>query len=250
MLDAPLYTEIAQGPCGGKAYWLSAEDAVRLRVGHWAATPGTSTKGTVLIFPGRTEYIEKYGLIARELSDQGFHSLAIDWRGQGLADRPDQDRALGHVDDFAEYQLDVEAAVGLAKNLDLPKPWFLIGHSMGGCIGLRALHNGLPVDGAIFTAPMWGISMSPFLRPVAWSLSWALHMSPLKLMLTPGTKRQTYLALAPFEDNLLTTDPDMYHYMKGQAEAHPELTLGGPTTGWLYAALLETRALMATPRPK
>lgn len=94
MLDAPLYTEIAQGPCGGKAYWLSAEDAVRLRVGHWAATPGTSTKGTVLIFPGRTEYIEKYGLIARELSDQGFHSLAIDWRGQGLADRPDQDRAL------------------------------------------------------------------------------------------------------------------------------------------------------------
>ncbi|UWQ06698.1 alpha/beta hydrolase [Aliiroseovarius crassostreae] len=250
MLNAPLFHDIAQGPDGGQAYWLTATDAVRLRAGHWPAASGSTLRGSVLLFPGRTEYIEKYGIIAKELSEQGYHTLTVDWRGQGLADRPEQDRILGHVGDFAEYQLDVQAFVDLARQLDLPRPWYLIGHSMGGCIGLRALLNNLPVEGAIFSAPMWGISMAPVLRPVAWSLSWALHMSPFKHMLTPGTQRETYLSLAPFADNLLTTDPEMYRYMKAQAEAHPELTLGGPTAGWLYAALSETRALMLTPPPK
>lgn len=255
MLDAPIFEEIALGPDGGKAYWVTSSDGVRLRAGHWPATKvaednDRAATGTVLIFPGRTEYVEKYGLIARELANLGFETLAVDWRGQGLADRPDRERALGHVDDFDEYQRDVQAIQTLARDLALPEPWYLIGHSMGGCIGLRALHNGLPVAGAIFTAPMWGIAMAPVLRPVAWSLGWALHKSPLKLMLTPGTQRETYLSLAPFEDNLLTTDPGMFDYMRNQAEAHPELTLGGPTAGWLYAALQETRALMATPPPK
>lgn len=252
---APLYEEIARGPEGGRAYWLTTRDGVRLRAGHWPARKSNdradddALSGTILLFPGRTEYIEKYGLIAKELADLGLHTLTIDWRGQGLADRPDQERAVGHVGDFAEYQLDVAALTELAVNLNLPKPWYLIGHSMGGCIGLRALHQGIAVEGAVFSAPMWGIAMAPALRPVAWSLSWALHMSPLRQMLAPGTKRETYLSLAPFEDNLLTTDPEMYDYMRTQALAHPELTLGGPTTGWLYAALREIRTLMMPPPP-
>ncbi|WP_424943313.1 alpha/beta fold hydrolase [Aliiroseovarius crassostreae] len=247
--NAPLYNDIAQGPEGGRAFWLSASDGVTLRAAHWPAAPDTTGRGSIFLFPGRTEYIEKYGLIAAELAQLGYDTLMIDWRGQGLSDRPDKERALGHVGHFSEYQLDVQAFLALAKDLDLPKPWCLLGHSMGGCIGLRALHEGLPVDGAVFSAPMWGIAMAPALRPVAWSLSWALHISPFSQMLTPGTTRETYLALAPFEDNLLTTDPAMYDYMRRQAEAHPELTLGGPTAGWLYAALSETRALMTMPPP-
>ncbi|MDA5094565.1 alpha/beta hydrolase [Aliiroseovarius sp. KMU-50] len=248
MQKAPLFEDIAKGPERGQAYWLTASDGVRIRVGHWPAT-GTENKGSILLFPGRTEYVEKYGLIASELTVQGYDVLAIDWRGQGLADRSDPERDLGHVGTFSEYQMDVQAMLGQAELLELPRPWYLIGHSMGGCIGLRALQEGLPVDGAIFSAPMWGIVMSAAMRPVAWGLSWALHKSRFKMMLTPGTTRETYLSLAPFEDNLLTTDLEMFDYMRDQASVHPELTLGGPTTGWLYAALIETRALMALPPP-
>ncbi len=251
--DAPLFHDIAQGPDGGRAFWLTASDGVRLRAAFWpqaAATPATSEHGSILLFPGRTEYVEKYGLIATELAQKGYATLAVDWRGQGLADRPDAERALGHVGDFAEYQRDVAAVLDLAQRIDLPKPWYLLGHSMGGCIGLRALQEGLPVDGAVFTAPMWGIAMAPALRPVAWGLTWALHKTPFNLMLTPGTTRETYLSVAPFEDNLLTSNREMYGYLQKQAQTHPELTLGGPTAGWLYAALMETRALMRMPPPR
>jgi len=76
-----------------------------------------------------------------------------------------------------------------------------------------------------------------------------LHMTPWKTLLSPGSKRTTYVALQPFKDNMLTTDPDMYSYMQNQASEHPELTLAGPTTGWLFAALSEMRALAALPAP-
>ena len=68
MTPAPLYTDIADGPSGGQAFWLTAEDGVRLRAAIW---PGGS-KGTVFLLPGRTEYIEKYGRAAGDLAARGF----------------------------------------------------------------------------------------------------------------------------------------------------------------------------------
>jgi lysophospholipase len=74
--NAPLYSDVAEGPEGGKAYWVTARDGVRLRVAAWAK----GTKGTVLLMPGRTEYVEKYGRIAGDLAAEGFAMMAIDWR--------------------------------------------------------------------------------------------------------------------------------------------------------------------------
>ena len=37
--------------------------------------------------------------------------------------------------------------------------------------------------------------------------------------------------------------------MRRQAQAHPELTLGGPSLGWLKAALGECQALAQMPSP-
>lgn len=246
---APLFEDIAKGPANGRAFWQDCSDGVRIRLAHWPSAATSKPSGTILLFPGRTEYVEKYGLIAAELAERGFHTLAIDWRGQGLSDRPDTDRILGHVGSFAEYQLDIAEMIRLARKLELPEPFVLLGHSMGGCIGLRALHQGLPVAGACFSAPMWGITIASAIRPLAWGFSWALHNSPWKLTLSPGTTRETYVSIQPFEDNTLTTDREMYGLMQDQASARPELTLGGPTAGWLYAALSETRALACMPAP-
>lgn len=250
MSDAPLFNDIAKGPPGGRAFWRLASDGVRVRVAHWPRQDGTPERGTVLLFPGRTEYIEKYGLTATELTARGFDMLTIDWRGQGLADRPDTERALGHVDHFDEYQLDLAEMLALAGELDLHGPFTMLAHSMGGCIGLRALHNGLDVAGACFSAPMWGIVMSTPIRPLAWGFSWALHRSPWKLTLSPGTARQTYVLAEAFDDNMLTTDAGMWDMMRDQAKTHPDLTLGGPTVGWLFAALTEMRALARMDAPR
>ncbi len=77
----------------------------------WATGPQRTAKGTVLLFPGRTEYIEKYGRAARDLYQRGFATLTVDWRGQGLADRMLEDARIGHVHYFTDYQKDVAAMI-------------------------------------------------------------------------------------------------------------------------------------------
>jgi lysophospholipase len=236
---------VADGPPGGRAIWLGAADGVRLRAAIW---PG-GAQGTVFVFPGRTEYIEKYGRAAADLVARGFTAVAIDWRGQGLADRAVSDRMAGHVRSFSGYQKDLDAVLKLAHEQGLPKPYFILAHSMGGCIALRALTRDLPVQAVAFTAPMWGISMKPWMRPVAAVLSTGAGWVGQSHRYAPGTSARTYVLEAAFAGNVLTTDAEMYGYMRHQSSLHPDLTLGGPTLGWLHAALLECHALAGLKSP-
>jgi lysophospholipase len=239
---APFFDDVAEGPAGVQAHWVHSADGTRLRFAVWPA----GERGTVLLFPGRTEYCEKYGRVATDLAAAGYGMAAFDWRGQGLADRPQHRRDMGHVVSFDEYREDVAVFRAALEALDVPKPWFLIGHSMGGAIGLRAVHDGLPVKAAAFTGPMWGIQMRPFLKaisgivlglagPLGFGKSFAMTTGP-------------YAPMA-FDDNPLTTDRDQFEYMARQTRNHPELTLGGPSNRWVGAALAECAALMAMPAP-
>ncbi len=246
MQSAPFHSDLSQGPAGGRAYWLTARDGVRIRIGLWNEG---APKGTVLLFPGRTEYIEKYGRAASDLATRGYCTLAIDWRGQGLADRLTADPMSGHVGKFLDYQDDIAAVLQAAEALSLPQPYYLLGHSMGGCIGLRALVDDLPVAAAAFSGPMWGIYISPAMRPAAWALSWGGAHFGFGHVYAPGTKPVSYVASEPFDDNLLTTDPEMFAYMQEQVAAEPKFGLGGPSLNWLHEALCETRDLAAMPSP-
>jgi len=241
---APFHAELADAPPGVTCVWLKP-GPVRIRVAWWKV----GKKGTVLLLPGRTECIEKYGRAAGDLTQRGFSVITIDWRGQGLSDRALPDRMSGHVGDFAEYQADLDAMLAEAGRAGLPKPYFLIAHSMGGAIGLRALIRGLPIRAAVFSAPMWGISMAAWLRPVA-SLVTALAR-PLGLghRYAPSTSPESYPLQVPFDGNVLTSDREMWAYMRRQIEVVPDLGLGGPTITWLGAALTECAGLMAAPAP-
>ncbi|GLS87928.1 hydrolase [Cypionkella aquatica] len=245
-MTAPLFQGVAEGPEGGCAFWLMAADGVRIRVGLWTH-PGA--KGTVLLLPGRTEYVEKYGRAAGDLRKRGFATLVIDWRGQGLADRALDDPMSGHVTDFAEYQMDFDEMVGFARAQGLPEPYFMMAHSMGGCIGLRALMRGAPVKAAAFSAPMWGILIAAWMRPMAVALTTASRWFKFDGRYAPGTGATSYVLTSAFTGNSLTTDAEMWDYMRSQALAHPELGLGGPSLGWLKAALSECHALTLLKSP-
>ena len=247
METAPLFNDIAEGPDNGRAFWSHCDDGVRIRLGHWRAPE--NTRGTVLLFPGRTEYIEKYGRTAADLALRGYDTFCVDWRCQGLADRLSSDPLLGHVGKFSDYQRDVQAMLNAAQSLDLPQPFFLLAHSMGGCIGLRALHLNLPVSAAAFSGPMWGIAMSATSRLFA-SISARLAVFTGRgARFAPTTGPQTYVLAAPFEDNQLTTDRGMWDYMVHQAKTHPELTLGGPSITWFHEAVNECAALTRAAPP-
>ena len=246
MEKAPFHSDIAAGPQGGSAHWLATSDGVRIRAAHWT---GEDMKGTILIFPGRTEYIEKYGRAADEFLSRGYACVAVDWRGQGLAGRTHPKRSYGDVRKFTDYQADVAALTAHVRDLGLPKPYYLLGHSMGGCIGLRALNDGLAVKAASFSAPMWGITMSPVLRPFAWVVSTLSRKLGFEEMLSPGQVEETFVEQVLFADNTLTSDPEMFEILQAQAKARPELTLGGPTLRWLNESLREMRQLSHTPSP-
>ncbi|WP_460274896.1 alpha/beta fold hydrolase [Celeribacter sp. ULVN23_4] len=243
---APFFADLADGPEGGEAYWLTASDGVRIRVGFW---PKEDAKGTVFILPGRTECVEKYGRGAADFAARGFASLAIDWRGQGIADRLLKDRRIGHVEDFADYQKDLDAVIALAEEKAMPKPWFLIGHSMGGAIGVRALIEGKPFKAAGFSAPMWGIGLSPVQKLLARFVSPVLHALGLQNLRAPGTKPESYMLWHGFEDNLLTSDREMFDYMARQIVEQPDLSLGGPSSHWVSEAITENDWAFDHPMP-
>jgi len=250
MRAAPLYEDVAKAPPGGEAWWVATSDGFEIRVASWPAAPGTPARGTILLFPGRTEYIEKYGHAAGIYTAQGFGVITLDWRGQGLTKRAWEDRRLGHVIDFDEYQRDLAAVLNLADWLELPAPRFLVAHSMGGCIGLRALHSGLAVNAVAFSAPMWGVKMDTWEIPLAWVSALASPLPGIGGILTPRTTLDHQVHVDPFEDNTLTTDREMWDLMIEQFARYPDLTLGGPTLRWLRAALLEMRQLNRMPAPE
>lgn len=247
---APFHGRVAGGRLPVRAFWLRADDGVRLRIALWQP-PVQPPKGTVLLFPGRTEYVEKYAPVADRLAAAGLSTLAIDWRGQGLADRllPDPDK--GHVRNFGDYQRDVRAAMAAAREIGLAEPFHLLAHSMGGCIGLRALHEGLGVRTAVFSAPMWGIRFPPRIAPLAGTIARAGRLFGLGDAYAPGTGPASYiLAEATAEANDLTSDGEVFARLVTQLREVRALRLGGPTYRWLDAAIGEMRRLMKMPAPE
>src|SRR3954469_5669588 len=132
---------------------LRTSDGVSLRYARWA--PPAGRKGTVCLFQGRAEFIEKYYETAADLRARGFAVATLDWRGQGLSDRLLPDPLKGHVGNFAEYDLDLQTFMQEIVLPDCPPPFFALGHSMGGAILLRIAHAGKRwFDRIVLTAPM------------------------------------------------------------------------------------------------
>ncbi len=231
-----------------QAFWLQTEDDIRLRAAHWPAA--RDTQGTVLLFQGRAEYLEKYNSVALELNEAGFDVLSLDWRGQGLSDRLQPLTRLSHIHDFADYQRDVLEMVIAAGDLDLPQPWHLLAHSMGGMIGYRSLLADLPVASAVFSAPMWGINFGFYPKPLVrlWAKSGPLLGRGEKQC--PGSGRaRNFVLRTSLAQNPLTADGIRWGRLIAEADNWPELTLGGVSYDWLVAALRECDHIRSLPPP-
>lgn len=241
MTTAPLYNDLERMPESGQAFWRTASDGVRIRTAVWH---GSGDK-TVLIFPGRTEFIEKYGDVIARLLDRGHSVGIIDWRGQGLSNRHPTKRDMGWVKEFSDYQLDVAELLGTVKEVGLPDPYAMIAHSMGGCIGLRALMNDLSIEKAIFSGPMWGIHVEPKMRIPAAIIAGIGPIIGFGEKFVPSGSADYYVLTEPFEGNVLTNDRDQYDILTRQLQAHPKLGLGAPSLRWFNRARAETAKLVA-----
>ena len=243
---APLYDELAEAPPGGRAIWLRSGSR-RVRAALWDG----DGRGTVAIFPGRTEYIEKYGRVIAEWRARGFAVAAIDWRGQGLSERALEDPLKGHIEDFAEFQSDVEAFAAMPEIAEGQGPLVLMCHSMGGCIGMRALlDERIRPAATIMSAPMLGIKLSPAMRFGAEATIFLSRRFGFRNAFAPApNKGSPYVLAQDFDGNVLTGDRPHYGWMQKHLRSVPEFGLAAPTLSWMRAAFDEMAAIEKAPAP-
>ena len=235
-LDASFLNNVFKWPQAANTNYKATTDGIRVRTSFWAANDPV---GTVFVFPGRADYIEKYGGLANFCLSNNLNVIAIDWRGQGLSERLLDDKNIGHIEDFKNYQNDVEVIINEAKDAGLVKPWIIFAHSMGGLIGLRTLHDNPVFEKVVFTSPMWGIQMPPILKSGASIIMSLISLIGKMETYAPTTSPKTRILNEEYEFNKLTSDIRNFKLLRQQLIQHPDLQIGGPSSAWVSAALDE-----------
>ena len=193
---------------------LKTPDGVSLRFARWA--PPQGRKGTVCLFQGRSDFIEKYFETVRDLRARGFAVATLDWRGQGMSDRALPDRRKGYVRSFSEYQIDLDCFIREIVLPDCPSPIFALAHAMGATVLLRAAHAGLLVRG--------------------------MRLMGLGSSYVPGGGPWVVMQ-RPFSGNVFTSDPVRYARNVAVLEAEPSLAIGSPTVAWTDSAFRVMREM-------
>jgi lysophospholipase len=212
---------------------LKTPDGVSIRFARWAPPPGR--KGTVCLFQGRAEFIEKYFETVRDLRARGFAVATIDWRGQGLSERALGNPRKGYVRSFADYDIDLATFVNDVVLPDCPPPVFALAHSTGASVLLRAAYQGHHwFDRMVLLAPLIAL---PGLRrsPVTRATIKAMRLIGLGGAYVPGGDASVMMQ-RPFVGNLLTSDPVRYARNVAVLEAEPKLAIAWPTVAWADAA--------------
>ncbi|MGL4396093.1 MAG: alpha/beta fold hydrolase [Hyphomicrobium sp.] len=231
-------------PPGATVGSFAGYDGTTLRYARWDATRGPA-RGTVCIFAGRGEYIEKYFEVIADLRRRGFAVAIHDWRGQGGSERKLANPRKGHVVGFTEYDRDLVRFMDEVVTPNLPQPFIALGHSMGGNILLRnAQDEASPFARMILVAPMIAIhadaighnrGLARFYAEVAGNLGLATAY------VRGGTDEAE--ETLDFDGNVLTSDVQRWTRNKAVLETAPELGLGSPTIGWFKSALRSTALL-------
>lgn len=210
---------------------MEAGDGVRLRAALWR--PHGEPRGSVVLSPGRTEYVERYYEVVGEWLARGFVVLAHDWRGQGLSDRLHVDPLRGHARGWRAFVADHRRLLDVFADR-LPEPRIALGHSMGGALVALAMMEGeTRYAGAVLSAPMMGVRTgrrsAALVRRVAYAMMFAARGGGLAL--------PAYDPLHDaFEANMLTHDRARFERGQALIAAEPQLRLGGPTWSWLAFA--------------
>jgi len=225
---------------------ITTPDGVELRFARFG--PPAKARGTVCVFGGRGEFIEKYFETARELQARGFAVATMDWRGQGHSSRKLPDPRKGHVESFADFEIDVEAFMRQVVLADCPPPYFALAHSMGGAALLRVAHSGKRwFERTVLVSPMIDFPGARASLPVR-ILIRTLRLAGLGSCYVPGSNIDRARA-SNFPGNPLTSDPVRYARNVSIVEQDPAIGIGPPTVAWLDAAFATVVAFRAADYP-
>ena len=125
-----------------------------------APSQPSRSRPTVVILHGYCEHRGRYRHVAEHLHRHGYPVLVGDLRGHG-----ESGGSRAFVRRFSDYLDDVKALIDAAPELSQPagsavaKP-ILLGHSMGGLVGLQfALHHPEALHALVLSSPFLGLKI-------------------------------------------------------------------------------------------
>ncbi|MEZ4511069.1 MAG: alpha/beta hydrolase [Chloroflexota bacterium] len=141
--------------------------------------PESGADATLVIVHGLGEHSGRYQNVVNHFVPQGYAIYSFDHRGHGRS--PGQQ---GYVNSFDEFVADLGAFVQMVSQRETGKPFFLLGHSMGGCITLNyVIRHPEGLDGVIASAPAVGALDIP---PILLLLSRAMEKLAPKMSVATG----------------------------------------------------------------
>lgn len=161
---------------GKRLYFVEdAPEGVRARATGEPEPVVRAPRALVLLMHGFAEHCARYDALSTLLAEQGHVVRRFDARGHGRSEGP-----RGHVRAFDEYVDDFASFARDSRALYPRAPLFLLGHSNGGLISLRALQEGRVAPlGLVVTSPLLCLRKKPVPDVVAKILSWATPGLPL-----------------------------------------------------------------------
>lgn len=230
--SAPII-EVPENPIpeGLEAFFVAADDGATLRVATYAHP---NPRGTFLVHPGWSEFLEKYIEVAEELHGRGFNVVLVDPRGQGYSQKWVDGDERGLITDFRRFVRDLSTTTGIARQ-KFEGPHFILAHSMGGLITLEWLveGHGRHLAGAILNAPMTGLFTDPFKR--------AIVRGVVRLGVWMGFRTKRLFGVPNhsmnFETNNLTQDRRRHDRFRQLQLKAPDAVSGPPRFAWLNAGL-------------
>jgi lysophospholipase len=220
-------------PEGATVAVVTTKDGVKLRA---MSALARKAKGTVVILGGRADFMERYFETARDVMARGFSVASLDFRGQGGSQRVTSDPMRGFVRSFADYDEDLRAFMADVVLPECPPPYFILAHSTGGNIALRAALQQVWFKKCILTSPLVNVHYGAWPVPMVRLLTGGASLCRFGWAYLPGM-RKTPFARGDFEGNPLTSDQKRWNRDMSVIEAAPKLSVGGPTYGWLSAAM-------------
>jgi lysophospholipase len=220
-------------PDGAVCTTLVTSDGVKLRA---MTALVRRARGTVVILGGRADFMERYFETARDLMERGFCVASVDFRGQGGSQRVTANALRGFVKSFADYDEDLRSLMTEVVLPECPPPYYLLAHSTGGNVAIRAALKQIWFRKMILTSPLVNVSYGAWPVPLVRVLTGAAALGKMGWAYLPGIRKAPF-ARADFEGNPLTHDSKRWNRDMAVLEAASHLGVGGATYGWLAAAM-------------
>ena len=204
--------------------------------------------GTVLVLHGFTENTFKYSELIYSLLRNHFSVLAYDQRGHGRSGRVENlpHPSVTHVSRFEDYVDDLEIICDSVLR-NLPKPWMIFAHSMGGAVASLFLERRHDVFSAAalcapMIAPVTGVP-SVVASSMAKALSVRNHGRSNPFFMKPYAGPEDFATSA-------ATDPVRFAWYDAVKASHQEYQNSVPSSRWIVESVAVTKKILAAGAPE